>query len=50
LEHGQIVVWLRYSPIAGGFTDTLYGAGIQSNYQGQSVKLAKQFKPWPAGD
>jgi dCTP deaminase len=47
LEHGQIVGWLRYAPIAGGFTDTLYGTGIESNYQGQGVKLAKQFKPWP---
>jgi dCTP deaminase len=24
---------------------TLYGQGIKSNYQGQSLKLAKQFRP-----
>lgn len=48
LEHGQIVGWLRYSPIAGGFTDRLYGPDMKSNYQGQRVALAKQFKPWPA--
>jgi dCTP deaminase len=47
LEHGQIVGWLRYSPIAGGFTTKLYGADMNSNYQGQGVALAKQFKKWP---
>ena len=46
LEHGQIVGWLRYTPIAGGFTDRLYGADVKSNYQGQGVALAKQFKAW----
>jgi dCTP deaminase len=24
--------------------DTLYGAGIRSNYQGQGLKLSKHFK------
>jgi len=24
--------------------ETLYGAGIASNYQGQGLKLAKQFR------
>ena len=47
LEHGQIVGWLRYAPIAGGFTDKLYGLDLNSNYQGQGVALAKQFKKWP---
>lgn len=47
LEHGQIVGWLRYAPIAGGFTEKLYGTDVKSNYQGQRVALAKQFKPWP---
>ena len=47
LEHGQIVGWLRYSPISGGFADMLYGRDIKSNYQGQGVTLAKQFKRWP---
>lgn len=48
LEHGQIVGWLRYAPIAGGFTDKLYGLDVRSNYQGQGVALAKQFRGWPA--
>ena len=46
LEHGQTIGWLRYAPIAGGFTDKVYGADIKSNYQGQGVALAKQFKRW----
>ena len=47
LEHGQTVGWLRYSRLAHGRPDKIYGAGIQSNYQGQGVALAKQFKAWP---
>lgn len=47
LEHGQHVGWLRYSAILGGSTDTLYGEGVRSHYQGQGVALAKHFKPWP---
>ena len=47
LEHGQIVGWLRYSPIAGGFTEKLYGKELNSNYQGQGVALSKQFRKWP---
>jgi dCTP deaminase len=48
LEHGQIVGWLRYAPIAGGYTERVYGAAaMQSHYQGQGVALAKQFRPWP---
>jgi dCTP deaminase len=47
LEHGQHVGWLRYSEIAGGVPDRLYGERIRSNYQGQGVALAKHFKPWP---
>jgi len=43
LEHGQIVGWLRYERMAG-MPQTLYGQEIKSNYQGQSLKLAKQFK------
>jgi len=51
LEHGQIIGWLRYAQIASGFTDKLYG-GVElgSNYQGQSLALAKQFKRWPASN
>ena len=44
LEHGQTVGWLRYEPMAGR-PDKLYGQDIKSNYQGQSLKLAKQFRP-----
>ena len=47
LEHGQIVGWLNYSRLAGGAPGRLYGADMQSNYQGQGVKLAKHFKQWP---
>lgn len=49
LEDGQIVGWLRYSPIAIGRPTKLYGSGIQSNYQGQGVALSKHFRPWPVG-
>lgn len=49
LEHGQIVAWLRYLQIAGGETDSLYGRDVKSNYQGQGVALAKQFKRWSTG-
>ena len=44
LEHGQIVGWLRYERMADA-PQTLYGQAIKSNYQGQSLKLAKQFRP-----
>ncbi|HWA88972.1 MAG TPA: 2'-deoxycytidine 5'-triphosphate deaminase [Rhizomicrobium sp.] len=48
LEHGQTVGWLSYSRLATGAPpDKLYGTGISSNYQGQGVRLAKYFKPWP---
>lgn len=44
LEHGQTVGWLRYERMAAR-PDTLYGQdGFGSNYQGQGLKLAKQFK------
>ena len=42
LEHGQIVGWLRYEKMAQT-PDILYGKDIKSNYQGQGLKLAKQF-------
>ena len=47
LEDGQIVGWLRYSPIALSRPAKLYGVDIKSNYQGQGVALAKHFKAWP---
>ncbi|MCB6177028.1 2'-deoxycytidine 5'-triphosphate deaminase [Rhodobacter sp. Har01] len=43
LEHGQIVGRLIYERMAAR-PDRLYGTGIASNYQGQGLKLAKQFR------
>jgi dCTP deaminase len=42
LEHGQLVGWLRYDLMAAR-PEKLYGHDMASNYQGQSLKLAKQF-------
>ena len=44
LEHGQTIGWLRYERMAER-PDRLYGNDIASNYQGQQLKLAKQFRP-----
>ncbi|MCT4331685.1 2'-deoxycytidine 5'-triphosphate deaminase [Paracoccus sp. YLB-12] len=43
LEHGQVVGRLVYERMSAR-PDRLYGAGIKSNYQGQGLKLAKQFR------
>ena len=43
LEHGQRVGWLRYERMAER-PHALYGREIGSHYQGQDLKLAKQFK------
>jgi dCTP deaminase len=43
LEHGQVVGRLVYEKMAER-PETLYGREIASNYQGQGLKLAKQFK------
>lgn len=43
LEHGQIVGRLVYEKMLAA-PDTLYGTGIGSNYQAQSLKLSKHFK------
>lgn len=43
LEHGQVVGRLVYEHMAER-PDTLYGREIKSNYQGQGLKLAKQFR------
>ena len=43
LEHGQTVGWLRYERMAAR-PELLYGQDMNSNYQGQSLKLAKQFR------
>ncbi len=45
LEHGQVVGWLSYERMAER-PSTLYGLEIASNYQGQELKLAKQFRPF----
>jgi dCTP deaminase len=43
LEHGQTVGWLHYERMAER-PDALYGHDLRSNYQGQQLKLAKQFR------
>ena len=48
LEHGQTVGWLRYERMAER-PDVLYGSDIASNYQGQQLRLAKQFRPVGSG-
>jgi dCTP deaminase len=42
LEHGQTVGWLRFERMAAR-PEMLYGEDGRSNYQGQGLKLAKQF-------
>jgi dCTP deaminase len=43
LEHGQTVGRLVYERMSAR-PQRLYGEGIRSNYQGQGLKLAKQFR------
>ena len=43
LEHGQIVGRLVYETMLKR-PKSLYGAGIGSNYQAQSLKLSKHFR------
>ena len=43
LEHGQVVARLAYERMAE-LPDRLYGAGLNSNYQGQRLKLSKHFR------
>ena len=43
LEDGQIVGRLVYERMSAP-PERLYGSGIASNYQGQGLKLAKQFR------
>lgn len=43
LEHGQVVGRLVYERMQAR-PRQLYGTGIASNYQGQGLKLAKQFR------
>ena len=42
-EHGQTIGWLRYEHMLSR-PDRLYGVGMKSNYQGQGLALAKQFR------
>ena len=43
LEHGQVVGRLVYERMAET-PETLYGAGLRSNYQGQALRLSKHFR------
>ncbi|HEV2703270.1 MAG TPA: 2'-deoxycytidine 5'-triphosphate deaminase [Steroidobacteraceae bacterium] len=43
LEHGQRVGWLKYERMAER-PQALYGREFASNYQGQELKLSKQFR------
>jgi len=43
IEHSQIVGRLVYERMLAR-PDTLYGHGIGSNYQAQSLKLSKHFR------
>ena len=43
LEHEQVIGRLRFERLTAR-PEKIYGAGIGSHYQGQGLKLAKQFK------
>ena len=43
LEHGQVVGRLVYERMSAP-PESLYGAGLGSNYQGQGLKLSKHFR------
>ncbi|RUT31322.1 2'-deoxycytidine 5'-triphosphate deaminase [Arsenicitalea aurantiaca] len=45
LGHGQIIGRLVYERLAEA-PDRLYGAGLGSNYQAQTLKLSKHFRPF----
>jgi dCTP deaminase len=47
LGHGQTIGRLLYERLAEP-PDRLYGVGLGSNYQAQSLKLSKHFKPYSA--
>ena len=46
LGHGQTIGRLIYEKLAE-LPDRLYGAALGSNYQAQTLKLSKHFKPFP---
>ncbi len=43
LDHGQRIATLVYEPMTDR-PDRLYGTDLQSNYQGQQLKLSKHFR------
>lgn len=43
LEHGQVVGRLVYERMSA-LPQNLYGTGLKSNYQGQTLKLSKHFR------
>jgi dCTP deaminase len=45
LGHGQTIGRLIYERLAEA-PDRLYGTGLGSNYQAQTLKLSKHFKPF----
>jgi dCTP deaminase len=47
LGHGQTIGRLLYERLAEA-PDRLYGVGLGSNYQAQSLKLSKHFRPYSA--
>ena len=47
IEDGQLVARLAYEKLNGA-PAKLYGTDLQSNYQGQGLKLSKHFKLWEA--
>jgi dCTP deaminase len=46
LGHGQTIGRLIYERLAEP-ADRLYGTGLGSNYQAQTLKLSKHFRPFP---
>jgi dCTP deaminase len=45
VEHGQIIGRLVYERMAER-PEVLYGADLGSNYQAQTLKLSKHFRPF----
>jgi dCTP deaminase len=48
LGHGQTIGRLIYERLSEA-PDRLYGAGVGSNYQAQTLKLSKHFRPYAPG-
>jgi dCTP deaminase len=45
LGHGQTIGRLIYERLSEA-PDRLYGSGLGSNYQAQTLKLSKHFRPF----